>query len=87
MEKYVNAAWDEGLNCSVYQTRKMALQVQKRVSQLPGGENLHCPVDKEAIETAREQYGRFFDDVVKLSPYEGLPKGIKKPATHHYYKF
>jgi len=87
MAKYVNAAWDEGLNCSVYQTRKMALQVQRRVSELPGGENLHCPVEREQIETAREHYGKYFDDLVKLNPYEGLPKGIKSPKPHHYYDF
>ena len=29
---------------------------------------------------------RPFLNVVKETPYEGLPKGIKKPKTHHYYK-
>jgi len=86
IKQYLNVAWDEGQNCSVYQTRKMALQVQRRVSNLPASESLHCPINIEKLRTAKDYYGKFYAEVVKEIPYQGLPKGIKSPKPFHFYK-
>ncbi len=75
---YVNSTWDEGMNCSVYQTELQASNVEKRVNGLKGANAVHCPIDLERVrKEGKRFFGRFYDQVVKETPYNFIDKVIK----------
>lgn len=58
--EYINAALDEGLNCSAYRLDKMVNFVSLRIEQL----GMTCPVDKSYCPAMIERYGRFAPRVI-----------------------
>jgi hypothetical protein len=56
---YVNAAWDEGINCNRYDTRQMAQKVHNRIAALEAktGLKLQCPIAPEQCRVMIERYG------------------------------
>jgi hypothetical protein len=61
MEHYVNAAWDEAVNCSHYRNPTLASLVEARVAELEvqEGSPYTCPITPDACARAREHYGPF----------------------------
>lgn len=58
-EDYLNAGWDEGINCSRYKNSKFETSVLKAIQELElkDGRNYHCPVIRSECAKLRQIYG------------------------------
>jgi len=54
---YINAAWDEGINCNSYANTVIALKVNSRINEVASG--FSCPVNPMACIRARKNYGKY----------------------------
>lgn len=56
---YVNAAWDEGINCSRYTNESITKRVNKRIQefQTQSGLNLTCPTESDKCSELKQLYG------------------------------
>jgi len=78
LKDYVNATWDEGMNCSVYQTELQAQNVAMQVRGLKRENAQHCPLDLNKVrEEGKRFFGRFYDQVVQETPYQYIDQIIK----------
>lgn len=57
---YVNAAWDESLNCSYYRNDTVAAQVNQRIGEL----GMTCPIEKGRCAGMIKHYGYLAAHVV-----------------------
>lgn len=66
---YVNAAWDEGINCNRYRTNKMLRKVSRRISMLEQVKHTpyQCPIAKDAC-------------VALISHYQDAASSVLTPA-------
>jgi hypothetical protein len=65
---YVDAGWDEGVNCAEYRSESLRLGVEREIRRLERarGEPLQCPIRPAQCHALRERYGQLGDSV--LSP-------------------
>ena len=76
MLDYLDAAWDEGLNCSKFQKEKMGKAVYKRVTELPDYKvGFHCPLNINRLRKTKARYGKYYDRLINETPYLKLTKG------------
>jgi len=56
---YVNAAWDEGINCSRYTNESITKRVNKRIKEFQeqSGLNLSCPIESDKCAELKKYYG------------------------------
>lgn len=57
LSKYVNDAWDEGINCSSFATDGLAELVLGNIKRASGGKL--CPLDFAKCEEAKKRYGKW----------------------------
>lgn len=71
---YVDASFDEGLNCSAFPSELMNGIVQKRIEQLEEqtGERRKCPVDPEAINAVIPKYGIFAMELINAEGHYSI---------------
>lgn len=69
IRNYLNAAWDEGINCNTYKTEAMEEKVIARIAELEAnsGRSLQCPIAPEQCSVMIERYGN-------VAPYLITPK-------------
>ncbi|PIK15436.1 hypothetical protein [Halobacteriovorax sp. JY17] len=67
---FVDSAWDEGINCSWLRTESLLKKVKERIAEYNErtGQNLGCPLNREALEAAGEKYK---DLPIQIINYEG----------------
>jgi len=61
---YVDASWDQAINCSAYRAPSHLKKVLGRITKAEIAENkdlgsLTCPVNKNSLEDMKKKYGRF----------------------------
>lgn len=63
---YVNEAWDEGINCSRFRTKKMKRKVDERLQKLERerGGKFTCPIAREACSTMIARYQESAQSVI-----------------------
>lgn len=73
---YIDAAFDETVNCSKFRTVSMVEKVSKKLKALEDkdGNNYFCPIFTDAQEELRTKYGRF---APQLLNFEGFEKANK----------
>ncbi len=66
--RYLDPAWDEGLNCSDFRAPVLVEAVRRRIGQLerddPFGRRYRCPVDPELIRRTAGRYGPWADRLI-----------------------
>lgn len=75
LEKYVNPAWDEAVNCQTYRNPEIAILVNRRILQqkLQGGGDQICPIKPKACDEAASHYGEYRYDVIHPRCLESAP--------------
>jgi hypothetical protein len=65
---YVDAAWDEGINCSLFRNDSLAQRVKTRLRELERktGHRMTCPVRRDVAHSLKMKYKRFFARLVNL---------------------
>jgi len=65
---YVDAGWDEGINCSAFKNQSLVRRVARRLRELEvkTGHPMQCPVSTTAALSLHKKYGRFFHRLVNL---------------------
>lgn len=65
---YVDAAWDEAVNCNRFRNPMLADKVRQAVAELdPGARmSLGCPVTRDPEARLRGKYGRYFARLVNM---------------------
>jgi len=72
---YLNAAWDEGYNCSKFQKKKLARSVKRRVEKLDNYRaGFHCPLDLARLQSTKSVYGEYYDKLVNEVAYLKIQK-------------
>jgi hypothetical protein len=64
--QYVDAAWDESLNCSMFRTQEMLDNVKQRLKKLEDvtGKNYSCPMNREVITNILPKYGPYSEKII-----------------------
>ncbi len=67
-DDYVDAAWDEAINCSLFRNEVLQAKVRDAIAELERryGEPLICPISRQAAPALREKYGRYFARLINL---------------------
>jgi len=87
MRDWVNASWDEALNCSKYKNAIMANKVKKRIDQLKRNDPTRlyeCPVDMLKIWSTKQVFGRFYEELVNVAPYDFIPESKQSWKEPNY---
>ncbi len=65
---YVSAAWDEGINCSLFRNEGLQAKVLAAIADLERryGERLTCPISRDAGPALHARYGAYFRRLVNL---------------------
>ncbi len=73
LSEYVNAAWDEGMNCNEYRSEAMKNEVEKSIIELEAKnqKRFHCPVYVNLIGEMINRYGPHAKKI--LSPVLFIP--------------
>jgi hypothetical protein len=76
LERYVNAAWDEGVNCSRYRNPALASLVEARVAELEAqeGGTYSCPITPDACAQARVHYGPYAERLLDPRCFAAEPE-------------
>ena len=63
---YVDAAWDESLNCSSFRNKDILNKVKQRLKKLEDvtGKSYTCPMNRELITTAASKYGPYAQKII-----------------------
>jgi hypothetical protein len=76
--EYVDYAWDEGHNCSMFRNTDLATKVEKRVAELEENDSLGrrhvCPIDLNKLRSTKSEYGKFYDDVINEKGHISIPR-------------
>ncbi|MBD66675.1 MAG: hypothetical protein CME62_15815 [Halobacteriovoraceae bacterium] len=66
--RYIDASWDESVNCNDFRNEELSNHFRKRLSELENNlqTNLSCPLKSEICFDLREKYGDFASHI--LSP-------------------
>jgi hypothetical protein len=69
--RYVDAGWDEAINCSAIKNQRMLDRMETRISALAQSQkmNLTCPVDSIAAANLREKYADYAEYVLNLDGF------------------
>lgn len=95
---YIDAAWDEGINCNRYRNARIEAKIENKISQLEAvtGQWLSCPIITPDLTTLKQKYGPFYYWVINLAGSQPLKpdadainsgnnsKGC--PVLHQHYK-
>ncbi|HAZ14474.1 MAG: hypothetical protein A2X86_00255 [Bdellovibrionales bacterium GWA2_49_15] len=68
---YIDNAWDEAINCSLFSTKEFLIRVQKRLSRLP---QQACPISPESLNDLSKIYGAFSAKVLNKKGHGVLGK-------------
>ncbi|HEC11774.1 MAG TPA: hypothetical protein ENI80_00730 [Acidiferrobacteraceae bacterium] len=71
---YIDAAWDEGVNCNAFRNRTLLHRVSMRLTELERqtGHPMRCPVSISAAAMLKDKYGRYFPRLVNLEGNQSL---------------
>ncbi|OUR97237.1 hypothetical protein A9Q84_12995 [Halobacteriovorax marinus] len=71
---YVDHAWDEGINCSKFRTKRLLKSVKKRLAnyQEKTGLEMTCPLDATKLETAKSKYTEFVDVLINEQGHQSV---------------
>lgn len=75
LDKYINPAWDEAVNCQTYRNPEIAILVNRRILQqsLQNGGDQVCPIKPKACYEAASHYGEYRYDVIHPRCLESAP--------------
>jgi len=71
---YIDAAWDEGINCSKFKNRKVRDKVLQQIKRLStrAGKSFSCPVNAKALAEIRKKYGVYADWLINAKGHAAL---------------
>lgn len=71
---YMDHAWDEGINCSKFRTKRLLNSVKKRLSKYEKktGLELSCPLDMVKLESAKDKYTEFMDVLINEQGHQSI---------------
>jgi hypothetical protein len=76
---YVDAAWDEGVNCNLFRNAALAERIRTAVADLEQrtGKRMTCPISPRLAPQLHAKYRRYFDRLVNLSGSGTLDEAVK----------
>lgn len=84
---YVDAAFDEGINCSRFRTDNMTQRVLGRIAQLeqrdPEGRSYACPLDAEALERMDYKYAPIGPWLINTQGHQSMENLDIDPPSRH----
>lgn len=69
-ENYIDASWDEGINCNKYRDEQFEKSISAKIEYLIKNghglkrRTLHCPIKTEECKSLRVKYGPFADRII-----------------------
>lgn len=82
--EYVDAAWDEGINCNRFRNADIEAKVQTKISQLEHqmGRSLSCPLAHPDPVVLQQKYKMFYPWIVNLKGNKTLKHDTNTPTQH-----
>ncbi|MCO4794903.1 MAG: hypothetical protein KC493_14380 [Bacteriovoracaceae bacterium] len=72
--KYIDHAWDEGINCSKFRTKKMTKSVKKyiRTLELKEERRFTCPIYPKKLEVVTKKYTKFLKWLINNEGHKSI---------------
>tara|TARA_Y100000590_G_scaffold470727_1_gene668839 strand:- start:57538 stop:58566 length:1029 start_codon:yes stop_codon:yes gene_type:complete len=73
---YIDAAFDEGINCSAFNGEKLVVKIKARLKELSRdtGIDHSCPMNKKKLRAVWKKYGKYSAFLINVEGHRNRPK-------------